>query len=129
MGDIGSLGIAFWVLGLLGLLIIKTQELKYLLFLTVYGVEVVLTILERLILKENIFEAHRKHLYQLFANEKNISHLAISSSYALVQLIINVFLINSNFNLLPISLIIIIPMISIYFFLKNKIKKNINIKS
>ena len=92
MGDIGSMGIAFWVLGLLGLLIIKTQELKYLLFLTVYGVEVVLTILQRLKSKENIFEAHRKHLYQLFANEKNISHLAISSSYALVQLIINVFL-------------------------------------
>ena len=129
MGDIGSMGIAFWILALIGLLVIKTENIKYLLFLTVYGIDVVFTILERLKLKENIFEAHRKHLYQLFANEKNISHLAISSSYALVQLIINVFLINSNFNLLPISLIIIIPMISIYFFLKNKIKKNINIKS
>ena len=129
MGDIGSMGIAFWIIALIGLLVIKTENIKYLLFLTVYGIDVVFTILERLKLKENIFEAHRKHLYQLFANEKNISHLAISSSYALVQLIINVFLINSNFNLLPISLIIIIPMISIYFFLKNKIKKNINIKS
>ena len=129
MGDIGSMGIAFWILALIGLLVIKTENIKYLLFLTVYGIDVVFTILERLKLKENIFEAHRKHLYQLFANEKNISHLEISSSYALVQLIINVFLINSNFNLLPISLIIIIPMISIYFFLKNKIKKNINIKS
>ena len=129
MGDIGSMGISFWILALIGLLVIKTENIKYLLFLTVYGIDVVFTILERLKLKENIFEAHRKHLYQLFANEKNISHLAISSSYALVQLIINVFLINSNFNLLPISLIIIIPMISIYFFLKNKIKKNINIKS
>ena len=129
MGDIGSMGIAFWIIAFIGLLVIKTENIKYLLFLTVYGIDVVFTILERLKLKENIFEAHRKHLYQLFANEKNISHLEISSSYALVQLIINVFLINSNFNLLPISLIIIIPMISIYFFLKNKIKKNINIKS
>ena len=97
MGDIGSMGIAFWILALIGLLVIKTENIKYLLFLTVYGIDVVFTILERLKLKENIFEAHRKHLYQLFANEKNISHLAISSSYALVQLIINVFLINSNF--------------------------------
>ncbi len=129
MGDIGSMGIAFWILALIGLLVIKTENIKYLLFLTVYGIDVVFTILERLKLKENIFEAHRKHLYQLFANEKNISHLAISSSYALVQLIINVFLINSNYNLLHISLIIIIQMISIYFFLKKKKKKNINIKS
>ena len=103
----------------------KTGEIKWILFLAVYGVEVISTILERLKLKENIFEAHRRHLYQLFANEKKVSHLIISSFYAMIQLLINVFLINSNFNLLFISLIVLIPIIIIYLFLKNDLKKRV----
>ena len=125
MGDIGSMGIAFWVVALIGLLMMKTGEIKWILFLAVYGVEVISTILERLKLKENIFEAHRRHLYQLFANEKKVSHLIISSFYAMIQLLINVFLINSNFNLLLISLIVLIPIIIIYLFLKNDLKKRV----
>jgi len=125
MGDVGSMGIAFWIIALIGLLILKTENFKYLFFLTIYGVDVVFTILERLKLKENIFEAHRRHLYQLFANEKKVSHLIISSFYALIQLLINVFLINSNFNLLFISLIVLIPIIIIYLFLKNDLKKRV----
>ena len=125
MGDIGSMGIAFWIIALIGLLILKTENFKYLFFLTIYGVDVVFTILERLKLKENIFEAHRRHLYQLFANEKKVSHLIISSFYAMIQLLINIFLINSNFNLLFISLIVLIPIIIIYLFLKNDLKKRL----
>ena len=126
MGDIGSMGIAFWVLGLLGLLIIKTQELKYLLFLTVYGTEVVLTILERLKLKENIFEAHRRHLYQLFANEKKVSHLVVSFIYAGLQLVINAVIIFLN---LPDCLIfpaIVLPTIFIYLLIKTATKKQLS---
>ena len=125
MGDVGSMGIVFWIIALIGLLILKTENFKYLFFLTIYGVDVVFTILERLKLKENIFEAHRRHLYQLFANEKKVSHLIISSFYAMIQLLINVFLINSNFNLLFISLIVLIPIIIIYLFLKNDLKKRV----
>ena len=128
MGDIGSLGISFWVLGLLGLLIIKTQELKYLLFLTVYGVEVVLTILERLILKENIFEAHRRHLYQLFANEKKKSHLIISSGYAGLQLTINYVIIVVNLPEWLIFAIVILLVASIYLIIKIYIKSFLDLK-
>ena len=127
MGDIGSLGIAFWVLGLLGLLIIKTQELKYLLFLTVYGVEVVLTILERLILKENIFEAHRRHLYQLFSNEKKVSHLVVSAIYAFLQLLINVIVILLDLPIWLIFASIIIPILIIYLVIKTNIKKKFKV--
>ncbi|MFC3159064.1 glycosyltransferase family 4 protein [Chryseobacterium arachidis] len=72
-GDVGSMGIGFWVIALITLLIMKTQDYKYILLLSIYGMEVVLTIIERILLKENIFEAHRRHLYQLFANEKKKS--------------------------------------------------------
>ncbi|MNK31561.1 putative undecaprenyl-phosphate N-acetylglucosaminyl 1-phosphate transferase [compost metagenome] len=123
MGDIGSIGISFWVLGLLGLLMIKTQELKYLLFLTVYGTDVVLTILERLKLKENIFEAHRRHLYQLFANEKKISHLLVSSIFAGLQLLINGLVILLNLSDWLIFAVIVLPTGLLYLIIKTIIKR------
>lgn len=126
-GDVGSMGIGFWVIALITLLIMKTQEYKYVLLLSIYGMEVVLTIVERLILKENIFEAHRRHLYQLFANEKKVSHLVISSVYAVSQLIINIFLIHFQFPLWAFLLIIFIPFGGIYLGLKLSLKKKYNL--
>ncbi|WP_343610256.1 glycosyltransferase family 4 protein [Chryseobacterium oranimense] len=126
-GDVGSMGIGFWVIGLITLLIMRTGEYKYILLLSIYGMEVVLTIIERILLKENIFEAHRRHLYQLFANEKKISHLIISSVYAIVQLLINIFLIHSQFPLWAIILIIFIPTGGMYLGLKWNLKKEYNL--
>jgi len=37
---------------------------------------------------ENIFEAHRKHIYQLLANELKTSHLLIATIYSGLQLLI-----------------------------------------
>lgn len=129
MGDIGSMGIAFWVLVLLGLLMIKTQDFKYILFLTIYGTDVVLTILERIKLKENIFEAHRRHLYQLFSNEKRMSHLLVSTLYALLQLIINVFIILVDFPNWIIFAFVILPVLFIYIAVKIHIKKQVQINN
>ena len=126
MGDIGSIGIAFWILGLLGLLMIETQELKYLLFLTVYGTDVVLTILERLKLKENIFEAHRRHLYQLFANEKKVSHLLVSTLYAGLQLFINAIIIALDLPEWLIFAAIVLPIGLLYLITKSTIKKQVS---
>ncbi|MBB4806173.1 UDP-N-acetylmuramyl pentapeptide phosphotransferase/UDP-N-acetylglucosamine-1-phosphate transferase [Chryseobacterium defluvii] len=122
-GDVGSMGIAFWVIALITLLIMKTQDYKYILLLSIYGMEVVLTIIERIILRENIFEAHRRHLYQLFANEKKVSHLVISFMYAFFQSIINIFLICSELPLWMLILIIFIPAGGVYLGLKWSLKK------
>lgn len=126
-GDVGSMGIGFWVIGLITLLIMRTGEYKYILLLSIYGMEVVLTIVERILLKENIFEAHRRHLYQLFANEKKVSHLVISSVYAVFQLLINIFLIHSQLPVWAIILIIFIPAGGIYLGLKWSLKKQYNL--
>jgi len=126
-GDIGSMGMGFWVMGLITLLIMKTQDYKYILLLSIYGMEVVLTIIERLLLKENIFEAHRRHLYQLFANEKKVSHLIISSVYAFFQVLINIFLINSQLPAWALILIIFVPVGGIYLALKWSLKKQYNL--
>lgn len=126
-GDVGSMGIGFWVIGLITLLIMKTQDYKYILLLSVYGIEVVLTIIERIILKENIFEAHRRHLYQLFANEKKVSHLLISFVYSFLQLVINAFLIYSDFPIWLVALMVFLPIGGLYLILKWNIKKQYNL--
>lgn len=85
-GDVGAISIAFIIVFLLGLLIVKTRDFSYIALLLVYGVDSVLTIMHRIILKENITQPHRKHLYQLLANELKFPHLLVSSVYAVLQL-------------------------------------------
>lgn len=125
MGDVGSIGIGFWVITLLGLLIVKSGDVKYLLLLSVYGVEVVFTILERLRLKENILEAHRRHLYQLLSNEMKVSHLWVSAGYSLLQIIINVVLISLDVATWVLFLTLVLPTAAIYILLKKSLKQTI----
>lgn len=92
-GDVGSISMAFIVVFTLGLLILQTRDFSYIVFLAVYGVDAVLTIVHRIILHENLGEAHRKHAYQLIANELKQSHLKVSAGYMLVQLAVSAGLI------------------------------------
>ena len=87
-GDVGSVSMAFILIFLIGLLIMKTGNLIYLLFLLIYGLDAIWTILRRLSKKENIFQAHRTHLYQLMANEMGMNRLWISFSYGFLQLLV-----------------------------------------
>ena len=89
-GDVGSVGIAFILLFLLGKLVIVTGDLSWIILLAVYGVDSVLTIVHRLLLHENIGLPHRKHLYQLMANELKIPHVTVSLTYMAVQAAVNV---------------------------------------
>ena len=88
-GDVGAVSIAFILIFILGMLIIKTGDFSYIAFLLVYGVDSVLTIIHRILLKENITEPHRKHLYQLLSNEMKVPQLLVSSIYAVLQLLIS----------------------------------------
>ncbi|MDD4429751.1 MAG: glycosyltransferase family 4 protein [Paludibacter sp.] len=92
-GDVGSVAIAFWIVTLLLLLIIKTENLIWLGFLMVYGVDAVMTILHRIYLKQNIMEAHRFHFYQILANEKRMPHRLVSLIYFAVQLLCSALII------------------------------------
>lgn len=88
-GDVGSIGIAYILLFMIGLLVLTTGDVTYLIFLLVYGVDGCLTICHRILLHENLGEAHRKHAYQLMANELKIGHMKVSSFYAILQLVIS----------------------------------------
>ena len=122
-GDVGSMSIAFWVLALLGLLMVKTEDFTYLLFIAVYGIEVISTILQRIKLKENIFEAHRHHLYQLLVNQMKWSHLLVATLYGGVQLLINACVIKFGLNFWEGVLYLILPTFIIYIYFKYYIYK------
>ena len=87
-GDVGSVSIAFILLFLIGKLILKTEDFSWMILLAVYGVDSVLTIIHRLMLHENIGLPHRKHMYQLMANELKIPHVVVSLVYMAVHAIV-----------------------------------------
>ena len=88
-GDVGSIGIAFIMLFAIGKLVVMTGDVTYLIFLLVYGVDGCLTICHRILLHENLGEAHRKHAYQLMANELKIGHVKVSLLYMVMQLVVS----------------------------------------
>ena len=61
----------------------------YIVFFLVYGVDGTLTIIHRIMLHENLGQAHRKHAYQLMANELGMSHVVVSFLYMAIQLVIS----------------------------------------
>ena len=88
-GDVGSIGIAFILLFLIGRLVMVTGDVSYFIFLLVYGVDGCLTICHRIMLHENLGEAHRKHAFQLMANELKIGHVTVSLIYMALQMAVS----------------------------------------
>ena len=88
-GDVGSVSIAFILLYFLGSYILQSGNYWAIVLLMVYGVDSVLTICHRIMLHENIGKPHRKHAYQLMANELHIKHVTVSTIYMALQLVIS----------------------------------------
>lgn len=108
-GDIGAVSIAFIVIFLLGKLMIATNDFSYIILLIVYGVDSVMTIFHRIVLKENLAKAHRKHLFQLMANELKIPHIKVSLIYMLVQSVITAgFFLTTNHYIYVLGVIIVL---------------------
>ncbi len=88
-GDVGSIGMALILLFCIGKLIMKTGDVTWLIFLFLYGVDCILTICHRVMLHEHLGEAHRKHAYQIMANELRIPHVVVSCIYMVLQLAVS----------------------------------------
>lgn len=118
-GDVGSITIAFILLFALGKLILKTGDFSYIIFLAVYGADSVLTICHRIQLHENLGEAHRKHAYQLMANELKMPHIEVSLIYMAVQLAISFGMIFCPINhYIYLGLTIIVLLMAYLIFMK-----------
>ena len=119
-GDVGAVTIAFAIVFLIFSFIESTQDVLWIMLLVVYGVDSVLTILHRLLLKENIFRAHRKHAYQLMANELKIPHVAVSGFYMAVQMIISFGYLYLPINKWLYSIAVILVLCIAYVMFKKK---------
>ena len=115
-GDVGSIAIAFWVIYLVLKLVLVTNSLVWLLFLAVYGVDAVCTILHRLYLKENIFEAHRLHLYQILSNEYQIQHRLVAAFYSITQVVISILVVvlYQKISDILLFLVLVSPLLLLY---------------
>lgn len=128
-GDVGSIAIAFWIIYLLLKLILVTDSVIWILFLAVYGVDAGCTILHRLYLKQNIFQAHRLHLYQILCNEYKIQHRLVALYYAVAQILVSVLVVNLYHKIQDLYLfaIVILPLVLVYtlkFYLLKRRKLN-----
>jgi UDP-N-acetylmuramyl pentapeptide phosphotransferase/UDP-N-acetylglucosamine-1-phosphate transferase len=92
-GDVGSISLALFLGYFMIKTIIDSGQIGYIMFFSVYGIDAVVTIITRLIKRENIFQPHRSHLYQYLANEMGYSHILIAIVYAILQLGINAIII------------------------------------
>jgi UDP-N-acetylmuramyl pentapeptide phosphotransferase/UDP-N-acetylglucosamine-1-phosphate transferase len=129
-GDVGSISMALF----LGYFMIKTilvsGQVGYILFLSVYGIDAVITIFTRIKKKENILQPHRSHLYQYLANELGYSHILVSFMYAFVQLLINVGLIylDSKGSLtFPVVISFLLFQILVYVWIRNRVVQKVNL--
>ena len=120
-GDVGSISIAFILLFALGSLILKTGDFSYIVFLAVYGADAILTICHRIQLHENLGEAHRKHAYQIMANELRIPHVAVSLLYLSLQLLISagIVFLPVNHYLYLAAVIVVLALAYLLFMKKN----------
>lgn len=127
-GDVGSVAMAMFLGYYMVQLISTTQQIGYLLFFAVYGIDSLLTIFNRLRKKENILEAHRSHLYQYLANEKRFPHVGVALGYASVQLAVNcltVFLIEQKVLTTAVGTLILVVMIAGYLVVRRWATKEV----
>ena len=122
-GNSGTMSMAYILSLVMMKLIFFNSDWTYLIFFSLYGIDASLTIFERLNLRENIFNPHRRHLYQVLVDNFPFNHLQISILYSITQLIINViylsnYKIEDNIHNTLIFLIIIFPLVGFYYALK-----------
>ncbi len=122
-GDIGSIVMGFFILYLMIELIWDKGDASCIVFLIVYGIDTVFTIIQRLFMGENILLPHRRHLYQVFVNQWHAPHYLVSLGYASTQLFINViyFMIPEQF-LWSYVIIVTILLSALYFIAKRSVR-------
>lgn len=125
-GDVGSLSIGFIIIFLLLKLIFKTAHIYWMAFVVVYAVDGGLTILHRMLLRENVLLPHKKHAYQIMANELGMSHLMVSGIYMGLQAICCAWFIASPSNS---TLVVQVIMISIMYLLFMKKYYHLHVKN
>lgn len=121
-GDVGSVSMALIIAYVLLLYMANDWGWSAVVMVSIYGIDSVGTILQRLKRKENIFEAHRTHLYQYMANECKIPHVRVSLIYGLLQLAINAgWLYTESSARVTYTIVVLLLLAILYFPIKKKV--------
>lgn len=114
-GDVGSLSIGFILVYFVLRMALRGQSMAWMVFLAVYAVDGGLTILHRILLKENLMKPHKKHAYQIMANELNMPHLLVSGIYMALQAMCCVlFIIWPNYYTFFIEIAVLVAMYLVF---------------
>ncbi|KAB2814348.1 MraY family glycosyltransferase [Phaeocystidibacter luteus] len=130
-GDVGSITMAYATAFAMAALILKTGQWQYLLFLSVYVVDAGYSVLHRVFHGFNPLKPHRTFLFHMLVNEVGWPHLAVSSLYAGIQLVINLLvyyiIIPANYtNVWGIVLMVVLSIL--YWTLKSYLRKKAKVK-
>ena len=124
----GSLSIGFAITYLVLKLIMISNNYSFILLLAVYGTDSVLTILHRLFLKQNIFKAHRLHLYQVIISSTGTPHLRMTIIYMCAQAIVSAVFISilskSMVQVYAFTGVILLVLSTLYILIKRKFYKS-----
>lgn len=131
-GDVGSISMAVIIAFVTIRTIFHSGQIGYLLFLSVYGIDGVMTIFARIKKKENILKPHRSHLYQYLANELNFSHITVSVLYALSQLFINLVVISLESTgklTAPYIVLFLLLQVAVYLWLRKNVVRKMHVNN
>lgn len=122
-GDIGSISLAYLVIFTLVKMYLAVGTWTVILLLFFYGIDTFVTLVQRLIAREKISLPHRKHLYQIMVNQSKMSHLLVSSIFAIMQLCFNLslFLVPQSSPSGKISVVVLVLGITLYLGLKKNV--------
>jgi UDP-N-acetylmuramyl pentapeptide phosphotransferase/UDP-N-acetylglucosamine-1-phosphate transferase len=129
MGDIGSILLGSVFVSLIFLT--SKTFLDYLCmasFLFPFYADALTTMVVRLIDGESLIQPHRRHIYQILANEKGIEHWKISMGFGLLQLVVGTSVILVKpYGILAVLLLLIICFIifiAVSFYLRLFLEKS-----
>lgn len=107
-GDVGSVSMAFILIFFILVLVLKSQEVKYIGLFLGFGLDTVTTIIFRIIRGENLLIAHRSHFYQFLVNSRSWPHTIVSLVYGALQLVTNIFILSVDLDLLSFLLLLLV---------------------
>jgi UDP-N-acetylmuramyl pentapeptide phosphotransferase/UDP-N-acetylglucosamine-1-phosphate transferase len=125
-GDIGSISIGVFITFLLLLFSFKLNSPIPFMFISVYLIDGGVTIISRLIKKENILKPHKSHLYQNLVHLKSMKHLTVAGGYAIVQIIVDLFVLRFINEDLSYQLKLAIPLVLFLILTHVIINKKLN---
>lgn len=91
LGDVGSVLLGFLFACLV--VILSKNIIDFMImagFIWPFYFDEIFTMIVRMRNKDSLVEPHRKHIYQLLANELSVSHWKISLSYGIIQLFVGI---------------------------------------